>query len=136
MPQAPRYDWICYSCQAVNPAGEAWCSSCHGPASVLGAKIKSIHTPPQAHNPMHSASTKSPPSVFALLICGLYLLAGAFSAISQQKWPAFMPPQLDFVAFLSGVLGDVASAYIAGSISGLLGIFCLAGSAYAASSEA
>jgi hypothetical protein len=96
----------------------------------------STHVPAQDRKPPVAASPESPASFFIFLLCGLYLLAGAFFAISQKKWPAFMPPQLDGVAFLSSVFGEVASAYIAGGVSGLLGIFCLVGSAYAARSEA
>jgi len=135
MPQAPRYNWVCFSCQTVNPAGEAWCSNCSGPASVSGAKITSAHSPAQVSKPPVVNSPERPASFFIFLLVGFYLLAGAYVAISQKKWPVFMPPQLDCLALLSSVFGEVASAYVAGGISGLLGIFCLIGSAYALHSE-
>jgi len=57
---------------------------------------------------------------------GLYLLAGAYVVIRDAKWPIFMPPQLDLIAFLLSVLGNPWGAYVASLIVGVLGLGCTA----------
>jgi ribosomal protein L40E len=136
MRKPPSYNWVCFSCRAANPPGASVCAACGGSAFVSGAKLKSAQETLPDEKPSDSTTSQSPPSVILSVSVGLYLLLGAAVSISQQKWPVFMPPQLDAIALLSGIFGTAASAYIAGAIAGILGIASLVFGYHAARSDA
>jgi hypothetical protein len=56
-----------------------------------------------------------------MLAFGVLCLFGAFAAPSGEKWPVFMPPQLDAVAFLVGLISAKVGAIVAGAVALLLG---------------
>jgi hypothetical protein len=67
---------------------------------------------------------ESSSGIFAVPICiaiGAYLLYGAWQSFADAKWPIYLPPQLDGIAFLASLFSPRIGAYIAGSIAGLLG---------------
>ena len=55
---------------------------------------------------------------------GAYLVFGAVAAVATEKWPVFLPPQLDAVGFLLGASGSPFGVYAGGSIVGALGLLC------------
>ena len=125
MLQAPSYNWVCHICQAVNSAGTSVCASCAAPAQINGKLLGKQNATQQ---PPITPKETAPPSIqsaIGVFLCGLYLLAGAVVSITQEKWPFFMPAQLDGIAMLSRVFGETASAYIAGGITALFGVVCL-----------
>ncbi len=145
MPRELSDRWICHSCRILNDAGVSSCTQCGclsrlssqdfglrsfrqintsfpGAATQSEAEAKSVTS--TTENVNADAATKSGadavgPGLFAF---GLYLLAGAYVSISNGKWPWFMPPQLDFVAAIGEIWGTVSAAYIAGTVTGLLGV--------------
>lgn len=76
-------------------------------------------------HPHTSAKTEADGSSSLLLVLfGAYLIAGAVSSIVNEHWPIFMPPQLDLLALIGGGWDSVSAAYIAGGITGVLGVLC------------
>ncbi|MDR2638184.1 MAG: hypothetical protein LBB55_07585 [Zoogloeaceae bacterium] len=55
---------------------------------------------------------------------GAYLMVGGCDALFNGKWPIYMLPQLDFVAFVFGWSGILA-AYVAGTCSLLFGLWII-----------
>ena len=56
---------------------------------------------------------------------GLYLMAGASLAFTGH-WPGFLPPQMDGIALLFSWLPEPNGTYVAGAVTGLLGVGCVA----------
>jgi hypothetical protein len=57
-----------------------------------------------------------------MLAFGVLCLFGAFAAFSGGKWPVFMPPQLDAVAFLVGLISEKVGAIVAGAVGVVAGV--------------
>jgi hypothetical protein len=51
----------------------------------------------------------------------LLCIYGGLVAMWSGRWPAFMPPQLDGLAALFGLLSDRLAAIVVGSLAVLLG---------------
>jgi len=59
-------------------------------------------------------------AVFVILFA-VYLLSGAAVTVVIKSWPAFLPPQFDWIAIFVWAAGPVAGVYISGAVLGLLG---------------
>ena len=74
--------------------------------------------------PNVNSSSEAPRPVglgtIVLFFFGLYLLAGAYVAMRDGKWPIFMPPQLDLIGLLlsapSGGAGHRRSVQTTGTL--------------------
>lgn len=141
MSKLPSHYCECHRCGATNTPGIESCLSCGAPALASSRDFGKIDTPvsqensqlqsepigeeyPQLPRTDVNAKQNDGNSVW-LIVFGTYLMAGAYSSIVNQHWPIFMPPQLDLVAFIAGGWDSVSAAYIAGGITGVLGVICV-----------
>ena len=77
---------------------------------------------------MNSNHKDSPGAGTALisLAFGVLCFCGAYVSFANGKWPAFMPPQLDAVAFLFSLLSETLGAYVGGVVALLIGLLSIA----------
>ncbi len=140
MPKPPSYQWACHRCGATNAPGLDVCRACGFPAVASANEIGKTNAPaPQqfcrlGSEPIGEEARRLPHtdadgeanggSSVLLIVFGAYLMAGSYSSIVNKHWPIFMPPQLDLVALVAGGWDSVSAAYIAGGITGVLGVLC------------
>ncbi len=145
MSKPPSSHWKCHRCGATNAPGIEDCRSCSAPALASSRDVGKTNTllsqedsqlqsepigeeypqlPDTDVDTKLNAKQNDGNSVW-LIVFGTYLMAGAYSSIVNQHWPIFMPPQLDLVAFIAGGWDSVSAAYIAGGITGVLGVICV-----------
>ena len=76
--------------------------------------------------PIGRSNDRTPSIALAVFFIafGAYLVFGAVAAFATEKWPVFLPPQLDAVGFLLGASGSPFGVYAGGSIVGALGLLC------------
>lgn len=130
MPKPLTYTWVCHICHSTNPAENKNCSSCGFQAVASAKDIKAAKETPNTTVKVEEIPAKSkeediPAIAFFFIAFGIYLLFGAYSSISNRKWPIFMPPQLDVLAAISGGWDSAIAAYITCGITGVLGLFCV-----------
>jgi len=90
-------------------------------SSAAGLKTTGVEAGAEATGSEAQSDAKA--SGAAMCFFGIYLLCGAYSSIANRKWPWFMPPQLDLVAAIFGGWESVSAAYVAGAVTGVLGLF-------------
>jgi hypothetical protein len=64
-------------------------------------------------------------ALFALAL-GAYFLIGAYVTFRDAKWPIFMPPQLDALIGLLGLLNEPAGVWVGGTFPVVIGVICFA----------
>lgn len=50
---------------------------------------------------------------------------GAWRSSADTRWPIYMPPQLDGIAFVASLFSPRIGAYVAGTIAALIGALSL-----------
>lgn len=57
-----------------------------------------------------------------LMAFGAYLLVGSYYGFTHERWPWFMPPQLDVFGLFIGLFGDKTGGYVGGALLGAPGL--------------
>ena len=60
-------------------------------------------------------------ALLGLVGFGLWLAVGGWISIAEEKWPGFMPQQLDIVGLFGLVISDRWAALIGGGLTLILG---------------
>jgi hypothetical protein len=63
----------------------------------------------------------SPLGLFGLFAFGGWLFIGGWISITEEKWPGFMPPQLDIIALAGWLTSEKWAALIGGGLVLFLG---------------
>ena len=133
----PNYDWVCFRCDKINPSQTEACVHCGFSASATGRSILA-----NAAAPMRPAKTPppaQPPGLIKLVllaVSGLALMVGGAISAMSGHWSAYMPPQLDWLEMLSGMVSERFAAVVVGVMVAILGLVCLLGALVSLTSQA
>lgn len=71
--------------------------------------------------PLRRTDPLSPIALLGLFGFGAWLFIGGWISITEEKWPGFMPPQLDLVALVGLLISEKWAALVGGGLVLVLG---------------
>lgn len=126
------YAWVCFSCQQSSPAGTDVCVHCGAVSEQTGASIAASQLSSNSttqHKDQNSVPSQREqprePGLFgaiAILVFSLVCIYGGLVAIWSGRWPGFMPPQLDGIELLLGLVSNRLAATVVGVLATLIGV--------------
>ena len=63
--------------------------------------------------------------LLGLFAFGTWLIVGGWMSMIEQKWPGFMPAQLDVIGVIGLVTSEKWAALIGGGFTLVLGVACM-----------